>query len=74
LDNDILLVLGIVILAFSIPSVISAFSESRPPRLAAILFVIGGALIAYTLSQSPNGIGFDDIPQAFARVIGRFTQ
>jgi hypothetical protein len=69
-----MLVLGVVIFAFSIPSVISAFTEGRPPRLAAILFVIGGGLIAYSISKTPGGIGFDDIPQAFARVIGRFRQ
>jgi hypothetical protein len=74
LDNDLILVLGIVIFAFSIPSVIAAFSESRPPRLAAILFVIGGGMIAYAISKTPGGIGFGDIPQVFARVIGRFTQ
>jgi hypothetical protein len=74
LDNDLLLVLGVVFVAFAIPSVISAFSESRPPRLALIFFVIGGGLLAYALSHSPTGLSFAEIPHAFARVIGRFTQ
>lgn len=74
LDNDLLLVGGILIFALCIPSVISAFSESRPPRLAAMFFVVGGAMIVYALSKSPGGVDFGEIPQAFARVIGRFTQ
>ena len=66
-----MLVVGIVIFAFSIPAVISAFSESRPPRLAALCFIIGGGMIAYAFSTSPGGYSFQEVPQVFARVIGR---
>jgi len=72
MDNDLKLVLGIVIFALSIPSLISAFSESRPPRMAAIFFVVGGALIVWSVQGRPGNLVLSDIPHAFARVIGRF--
>ncbi len=69
MTNDIYLVIGIVVLVFAIPSVVSAFSESRPPRLAAIAVLIGGGLVALAVSQQPGGYALEDIPRAFARVI-----
>jgi formate-dependent nitrite reductase membrane component NrfD len=73
-DNDVLLVIGVIFLGFSFPALLAAFSESRPPRMAAILFVIGGALIATVAVRSPGGISLQDVPHAFATVIGRLTQ
>jgi hypothetical protein len=72
MDNDLILVIGIIVGVLAIPSVISAFSESRPPRAAAILFMIGGTLIVVALSRSPQNYSFGDIPNLFVRVIGRY--
>jgi hypothetical protein len=72
MDNDLILVIGIIIGTLAIPSLIGAFSESRPPRAAAILFLIGGTLIAVALTQSAQRYGFGDIPDLFVRVIGRY--
>jgi hypothetical protein len=73
MDSDLALVLGIVIFALAIPSIISSFSEGRPPRLAMIFFVIGGGFITYAMNQSPNQYAFNDVPQTFVRVIGRLA-
>ncbi len=70
MTNDTYLVIGIVVLVFAIPSVVSAFSERRPPRLAAIAVLIGGGLVALAVSQQPGGYTLEDIPRAFTRVIG----
>ena len=74
MDSDLALCVGIVIFAFAIPSVISAFSESRTPRMAMIFAVVGGAFIAYALSRAPAQFAINDVPDVFARVIGRFAQ
>jgi formate-dependent nitrite reductase membrane component NrfD len=66
---DQLLVIGIVIIALAIPSVLAAYSESRPPRAGALMLLIGGVLLVYALSQKPGGYSFPEIPHVFIRVL-----
>jgi len=73
LDYDLALVLGVVIFAFTIPAIISAFTDNRTPRAAALCFMIGGGLMAYAVANNPGGYQYHDVPQAFARVIGKYT-
>jgi len=72
-DTDLLLVIGLVLTGLSIPSLLAAFSESRPPRIGAIMILIGGILIAVALTQTPRGYTFAEIPDVFLKVIGRFV-
>ncbi len=74
MTNDIYLVVGIVVLVFAIPSIVSSFSEKRAPRLAAIAVLIGGGLVALAVSQQPGGYRIEDIPHAFTRVIGAWLR
>ncbi|MFN4129217.1 MAG: hypothetical protein ACK4GC_05305 [Paracoccaceae bacterium] len=72
MDSDLMFVIGATLLALSIPAILSAFADSRPPRAAAIILLIGGTLVAVALSQKPGGIAVAQIPDMFFRVIGRF--
>lgn len=72
MDTDLFLVIGSALLVLALPTLIGAFSESRPPRTAAILVLVGGALVVFAVTQNPGGYGFDDIPLALTRVIGRY--
>ena len=74
MDNDLFLVLGFIIGSLSIPSVISAFSESRPPRAAAVLVAIGGSLIVLAIMRQPGGYTFEDLPAAFTRVVAQYIR
>ena len=69
---DLFLVVGIVLLVFTVPAIVSAISDRRPPRLPALVLMIGGVLVAVALAQKPGGYAIDDIPAAFSRVINRF--
>jgi hypothetical protein len=71
MDSDMMFVTGAILLALSIPSIFSAFSDSRPPRAAAIILLIGGVLVVVALSQKPGGIALSEIPDIFFRVIAR---
>ncbi|MDP4031888.1 MAG: hypothetical protein Q8P60_03360 [Pseudorhodobacter sp.] len=71
MDSDLMFVIGAVLLVLSIPSIFSAFADSRPPRAAAIVLLIGGTLVVIALSQKPGGIALAQIPDIFIRVIGR---
>jgi hypothetical protein len=72
MNTDLILVIGIILCALSLPSLLSAFSESRAPRAGAILVLIGGVLLVVALSQKPSGYTFAEIPHVFLRVIGGF--
>lgn len=71
MDTDLYFVIGLVILAFSIPAMLSAFSDGRPPRAAAILLLIGGGLVAYAVHERPDAYTVAAIPDAFVRVVAR---
>ncbi|SEL19111.1 hypothetical protein [Pacificibacter marinus] len=72
MDTDLFLVIGVALLVLALPTMIGAFSESRPPRVAAVLVVIGGGMIVWAVTQKTGGYAWDDIPQALVRVIGRY--
>jgi hypothetical protein len=71
-DSDLLLVLGVLAVVLSFVSAVNSFSESRPPRMAIIFFVVGAGMMAYAMSHMQGGASLSQIPQAFVRVIGKF--
>ena len=72
MDPDLALTLGIVIAAFSVPSILSALSDSRAPRASALTVLIGGGLILYAVQTSPGGYALGEVPDIFVRVVGRY--
>ena len=74
MDSDLFLVIGIVMGAFAIPSLLSAFSESRAPRVGSIMVLIASGLIVVALLNRPSGYRLDEVPGAFVRVIGKLTR
>ncbi len=72
MDNDLFLVFGLIIAGLAIPSIIGALVDSRVPRGAAIMVMIGSGMIAIALMGKPSGYSFQDVPKAFTRVIGKY--
>lgn len=72
MEPDLALVLGAVIAAFSIPSILSALSDRRAPRASVITVLIGGGLILYAVRTAPGGYRFSDLPDVFTRVVAQF--
>lgn len=70
MQPDVYLVVGLIIAAFSLPPIVGALSEGRPPRAAAIMVLIGGSLIVLAISEKPGGYEIADVPRAFVRVVG----
>lgn len=73
MDTDLLLTIGIVLAVLTIPSLLSAWSESRAPRLGAILLIAAAALVTMALTQKPGGYAFADIPGVMMAVVGRYV-
>ena len=55
MSPDLYLVLGIFMAGFSIPSVLSALSDRRAPRVSAITILIAGGLILLAIQTQPGG-------------------
>ncbi|SDF56856.1 hypothetical protein SAMN04488117_105100 [Celeribacter baekdonensis] len=72
MDTDLFLVLGTAICVLAVPAFVSAFSDSRPPRGAAIMVMIGGGLLVAAVIKHPGGYAISDIPDAVMRVIGHY--
>jgi len=72
MDPDLMLVIGLVIGGFSIPSMLGAFADGRVPRAAAIAVLIGGGLVALAVNGKPSGYALVDIPDVFVSVVGRY--
>ncbi len=72
MDPDLALVLGIILGALSIPSILSALSDKRAPRASALTILIAGGLILYATSRMPGGLALDQIPDKFVSVMARY--
>ncbi len=68
---DVLFVIGLVVAGMSLPAMISAFSKSEPPRVAAVAAVIGGALVVAAITMHPGGYRAQDIPAVVGRVLSQ---
>lgn len=74
MDPDLLLVVGLVLGVFAIPSILSALADGRAPRTAAIVILIAGVLVVVALQNKVGGYRIADIPHAFYSVIGRYIR
>ena len=72
MDTDLFLVIGIVVCALAIPSLLSAWVEGRVPRAGSVMVLIGGVLIVTALTQHSRGYSFSEMPDLFFSVIGRY--
>ncbi len=72
MDFDLIFVLGCIITVFSIPAIVSAFSDSRTPRYPALIILIGIVMVGYAINERPNAYTFETIPDVFAKVVGRY--
>lgn len=72
MDPDLALSLGLVIAAFSVPSILSALSDRRAPRASALTVLIGGGLILYAMQGKPGGYTLSEVPDVFVSVAARY--
>jgi len=72
MDPDLLLVIGIVLAVLAVPAILSAFTDGRPPRAAAILIMVAAGLIGLAVVNRPMTYTLDEVPDVFVRVIGRY--
>ena len=71
MDTDVALVVGVIAGGLAFMSLVSAYSESEPPRMAALLGLVAGVMILFAVSQNPSGYSMGDVPGAFTRVFAK---
>lgn len=67
-----MLVIGLVVGGFSIPSIMGALADGRVPRAAAIAIMVAGGLIVLAVRDKPSGYAINDIPDVFVSVVARY--
>lgn len=71
MDPDTTLVVGMVLAVLSIPAIVSALSEAKAPRIAAIVLIIAGGLMVYAINSKDGGYRIEDVPRVVFTVIAR---
>lgn len=72
MDIDLIFVVGIVIGAFSIPALVSAFADRRVPRAAAVFIIISGVMITYAAQMRPEPYALEKLDEVFVSVVARY--
>ena len=71
MNSDLMLVMGLVVAALSLPALLNAWSEGRAPRAGAIMVMIAIGLIVAAIQTKPGGYTVAEVPQVFFRVLAR---
>jgi hypothetical protein len=71
MDTDLLLTIGVVLLVLAVPALISAWAESRAPRMGAIMVIVALGLVLTAVQVRPGGYAFRDVPSVLVDVVGR---
>lgn len=71
ISADILIVIGTVVTAFALSSVVAGWVARTWPIMALISLTIGIGLLVFVHLQLPNGLTPMDIPDSFILVAAR---
>lgn len=72
MDTDLVLTIGLVLLVLSVPSLLSAWAESRAPRMGAIMAITALGMILSALWFNPGGYAFNQVPGVVVGVVSRY--
>ncbi len=72
METDLALVLGLLLAGFSVPALMSAISDGRPPRISFVMILAAGALVLYAVIMKPGGYTLVEMPDVFFGVVNRF--
>lgn len=71
MDADLFLVLGLILGALAIPSILNAYSGGRAPRIGAIFVLVAAVMVTTAVIRKPGGYSWDEVPDAFVRVFAK---
>lgn len=71
-DLDLVLVIGLAMLCLSLPSLLSAMIEDRPPVVAGLGLALGTGLAAWGLVGKERALDPAALPHLVFEVLGRY--
>ena len=72
MDTDLFLTIGILLIVLTLPSLLSAWTEGRPPRIAIIMLIAAATMIVVAVTGRPGGYAFNEVPATMLNVFARF--
>ena len=72
MDTDLVLTIGLALMVLSVPPLLSAWAESRPPRMGSIMAITALGMVLAALWVKPGGYAFNQIPGVVFGVAARF--
>ncbi|MEQ9694478.1 hypothetical protein [Shimia sp. SDUM112013] len=69
MNTDYLLTIGLLIGVFSVPAMLAAYADLRPPRMSMAAFILAIAITAFAYANHPGGYDLADIPNVVVSVI-----
>jgi hypothetical protein len=72
-DTDLVLTMGIVLLALSLPSLLSAWVDGRLSRLGTVMILVASGMIGWAVYAQPKGYEFTEIPMVMLGVLSRLV-
>ncbi len=71
MDTDLVLTVGIVLLALSLPSLLQGWVEQRMSRLGVVMALSGAVMIVAAWLYRPTGYSVPEIPGIMLKVVSR---
>lgn len=69
MDFDLIFVIGVTLIAFAIPSAVSAYSDRRWPKTAVLMLLIGAGAVAYAAQENPGAYSLETLDDVVVSVI-----
>ena len=73
MDTDLFLAGGLLLLVVALPSMLSAWADSRVPQIGLLLLVCGAGLVGFALLANPEGYRLGDVPTVLLEVFARLV-
>jgi len=67
--TDLIMCIGVVVLALAFPAIVGAFSRGAPPRAGILAIFVGGGMIVYANASRPGGYSVAEMPDLFMKVL-----
>lgn len=72
MDHDLIFVVGLLLAAFSIPSLVAAFSDRRWPIAALFMMVLAGVAVGFAMQENPGAYSVATVDDVIVEVIGGY--